>query len=98
MTDALIERVARALTTAEGHNESLALNDYDFTRARAAILAVLDHFSEPENVTDGMVSEHSAWDAVPSKPMPSMQSVWDNDTRHRVAAALRAARDEVSRG
>lgn len=91
MTDALVEKVARAIGMA--CDEEYEDDEWKFfvPEARAAILAVLDHFSEPSNVTDGMAkaSLHALIDFVESE---------EDNERDKIAQAMRAARDEVSRG
>lgn len=93
MSKELIERVARAIADVpcklNGWDEP-----YDDTdgEARAAILAVLDHFSESGNVTDGMVTaSFKVYDCAPDPSVIFLE-------RRSISSAMRAARDVVSRG
>jgi hypothetical protein len=85
MTDsmkALVEKVAQTLCMGVGEN---IVKWQRFTPdAKRAIRAVLDHFSEPGNVTEGMF--HAAHAAC----TPEKATVTDI-----IAAAMKAAREEL---
>lgn len=90
MSKELIERVARAIADVpcklNGWDEP-----YDDTdgEARAAILAVLEHFSEPGSVTDGMCSaSFKVYDCTPDPSVVFLE-------KRSIAAAMRAAKEEV---
>lgn len=80
MTDALVEKVSNAVRPHlywEGGASSVV--------ARAAIIAVLEHFSELGNVTDGMADARI-----------TELNIDDVRSSHRtaIAAAMRAAKEE----
>ena len=87
----LVERVARAMHTSEEWS-SFWSNDDAMALARAAIRAVLSHFSEPGNISDAMsIAAVVKWQNDESGG--SLQDWLET----AIASAMRAALEEASR-